>query len=477
MSLPLNKKILGAVGIFFGLSVLFRLPQWDSPLARSQDWLTAQALVVFKIWEQKGGPQKVFFTPDLQYPDSVSQKMSSIMVTHRVGTHAFYVSLPPGAYILGYGWCKLWGSFTPQALRGLSLLLHGLMAFSMAFLACSVLQIASLSIVASFFYLFTSGLWVHHGFTYFGEIVVQLFWIWELWILSELLQGKRVHPVMGVVAFLGSYTEFLGFLGALPIVFYGWRKKQKSLAISTFLGASIGIFLTLWQYSRVVGWENLISLYAHRLYERGGLGENPFCRLCLKTYHQIGEHLNALYFPLIVVGVIGFLVPPRGGRLGLPVRNWLWVGSLPPAGHFILFTQFTALHAYSLLKWAPIGIVITVALWQKKLLTYPRWILVLMGVLFVGWNFFHQRVREGKYVNLSYVQVGQYIGAHIPAGKPVFTNLYAHPVILYYAERNIEGLTMTPTHARALMRSRGWKEGYYLSLRGGKAIYVEKIQW
>ncbi|MGQ9863985.1 MAG: hypothetical protein ACUVRD_05850 [Bacteroidia bacterium] len=458
------------------MSVLFRLPQWDSPLARSQDWLTAQALMTFRIWDLKGGPQNVFFTPDLQYPDSISQRMSAIMVTHRAGSHAFYVSLPPGAYVLGYGWCKLWGGFTPQALRALSLLLHGLMALSMAFLARSLLSHSVfVAASASFLYLFTSGLWVHHGFTYFGEVVVQLFWIWELWILSELMQGKRVHPLLGSVGFLASYTEFLGFLGALPIVFLGWRKKQKSLAVSTLLGASLGIILTLWQYSSAIGWKNLVSLYVHRFYERGGLGENPFCRLCFKTYRQIGEHLNALYLPLLAVGVIGFLIPPRGVRLGSPVRNWLWISSLSPMGHFLIFTQFTALHAYSLLKWAPILIILVVWVWERKLLVYPVWALYVLGGAFGVWNFAHQQVREGKYVNLRYAHVGRYISTEIPPTVPVLTNSYPHPIMLYYAGRNVEGLISDTLEAKRCMHRFGWKEAYYIQ-QGRLGYQVKRLR-
>lgn len=367
--------------LLFVVSIFIRLDNLKAPLSRHHEWLTGHTLITLDIWEEEGLIDH-HFSPVYTYAGEGNRTRPMLGGIEDERGRMYYVSYPPFAFLMAYGYTQILGGQSVQNIRSLNLIIHLLCTIFIYFLVRGLSNDPPIdkfhlgAVFAGFLYLFSTGnLWMH-GNLYFVDMLVQLWIILSLWMTIRILRDqykseKWILLGLGLFFFLGTYTEwimlFLSFFTGISFLIYYFINKRR-IYLRSFLiigiSSSLALGTTVAQYSSIMGWDTFKAVSEIKYNERSGhnsAAESP-AELNLESdlaYEWIQNHIDngyliaenfvGIFFLLLIVALA---VPYTRKRMGKIKWAVLMIVPLFLAIllHYLLFFNFNALHDFSALK-------------------------------------------------------------------------------------------------------------------------------
>jgi len=460
-----NKLHLLAIAIIFTLficSIFVRDKELSAELSAENEWITSHILITNHIWEEGGGPSNYHFSPVYTFEGAGNKRIHSLGGVQDEKGDQYYVSYPPLAFIFAYYSTQLFGGSDIYSIRAVGLILH--------FFCCLLLYltfkklhnkkgdfiaISGLTVVA--LYLFSAGtLWMH-SILYFSDILVQLFVIWAIYLAvklfkSEVDKNKALLITIGIIIFLGCYTEwlavFLAFtLGITFLIFFFKSKKRKYLQAFLTVGfaAGLSVTTTILQYSSIAGFDSFKEVSLNKYDERSGHEEadisaagynldNP------ESFTLLNKHLTRNFWMaegvLVIVSILFVLFllwkktreKIKSVQLKIILISVLAVSIIL---HYYLFFNFNALHNFSNLKTGYFFIFITgifILLIEEGINIKMKAMLAVFVVLIIALKVpveldrFHTFCEESAHAHF-YKFSADYVNENAPDEVYVFNNL------------------------------------------------------
>lgn len=484
--------------VLVAVSVAVRVPGLARPLCEAHDWITAQSLIALDILDAEGLAVHRFAIPQT-YPGEANRHVrnAGIRLLDPQG-RGYYTSFPPLSIIAPHLVFRLTGS--PPTLVGLriwSLALHCIAAVFVFVLLRMVgrdrrrSDLAALAGAAVVLFL-APNLWYLCS-TYSWDT----FWhfLWAPWLVVALaLLGSEQEPRPGRLALLGAltfalvYSEFIGALCAATLAVLllarDPRRHRRTLGV---LAAAVAapLALTLVQYALLAGVGALRDTLVYAFQERSFLMASPKSRpqmvelgsaspvvLIARTYLRWFGPLLAL---LAVGAGLVAITRRHAGAAGDRVRRGEWdlvvLTAVPILLHHAVLLQWTARHAYSVVKTSFLLAVLT-AMVLGRLLDAEgarRWLGVaagaaLLGVLAISVRGF-QRDFAATGDAARYARVGAEIARRAGPDQVVLavSRVYVNPQIVYYARRNIQTVA-SADEARAWLLEHDRRSGMLVEI-------------
>ena len=485
------------LSILFSISIFVRWPHLNRPLSANYEWVTAHTLVTLQIWNVEG----IFahrFNPIYTFPNANDHHIKCPIsgVSDHAGNY-YYVSYPPFAFILPHVTFQTLGIYpTVPAIQTFNLALH-LLCCILLFLILIHLTSSSESkttwpaLVGASIYMFSPlNLW-HHANVYFADILVQLLFILDIYLLLRIFSApsknlKSSLAAIFVALFLTMYTEWLGFLLAFVVFLYALAQLKKHpaakpLAITCILCTLTVIALILIQYSSISGFDDFIDIAKNRYLERSGQsGRNQFYNL--DSYAYLGNLYLRNYFPIMVIIaillVLQFSLKTKltYDRLGFVTL----IALLPPLLHHLILLEFTLVHDLALVKTSVFFSILIGILFHNiaRATTSPSFqvtrsfsYFVVISMLGLSVYLYHGHVITPE--NFSLKELGQTIKDNSSPEDTIFfkttrtlgdfliqapVNFVIAPQIQYYSGRCIQ-VVPSLDEARAHLRTYNKKKG------------------
>lgn len=371
----LNKTILIFI-IGFIVSIFLRLPNFNQPFGRHHEWLTAHVLITNKIWFDKGISAS-YYSPIFKHDTSPFKEATIFNVLRDKEGYEYYISYPPFCFIASYIFFKL--SFIQPSILGIqvfSLILHFISSFLILLIGYLLANkkvkedFHIPSLLASFIYVFsTNNLWFHHN-VYFADMLAQPLFIGSTYLLIKLLkngfESKKELWALGIVNFLLVYTEWIGIFfdfTAVALLFLWHIKSIKKVWIYLSIISITGLLslgLTVYQYSRINGWDAFIETEMKKYEERSGKSDNSAYQVhsiknpyawdkladhYLKGYSNTFSYIK-ICFILFVIVIIVFRKTYLNGLKFMA----LLLAIIPILLHNYILFDFNATHDFSTLK-------------------------------------------------------------------------------------------------------------------------------
>lgn len=278
------------LGIFL-LSVLVRLPNFDRPLSKHHEFVTAVSLRVLDIWHEEGAAY-YGFNPVMNYPGEANKYINNWAsptgeMIDDAGNY-YYVSHPPMAYILPHAVFQLF-HVTPsvKAIEIFHLFVNLICAFFIYLIVCLLGQQKPFArvywsgIIGVLIYLFSQGvLWFQMN-TYMSDMLVHLFFVLNVYTILKLLMRKRFFSpkylvYYAILLFLMIYTSWLGVFFAFSVFTYSFIKLRNTkvyipLNLVTLFVTLFSLGLLYFQYKGIAGAEAYIHQMSNRMAVRGSL--------------------------------------------------------------------------------------------------------------------------------------------------------------------------------------------------------------
>lgn len=474
---PLTRRpsvlAFAALAVLVAVSFGLRLPRLDRPLSEPHDWITAQSLIALDILDAEGLARHSFAIPQT-YPGTANRyvRNAGIRLFDTAGV-GYYTSFPPLSIVVPHLVFRLLGG--PPTLTGLrlySLVLHGIAAvFVLALLRAmgrghAGREAGALAGAAVFLFL-APNLWY-----LFSTYSWDTFWhfLWAPWLVLalDLLESDRPsHPgrlaLLGGLTFALVYSEFIGALCAATLagllIIRGMRRHRWALGV---LAAAVAapLVLTLVQYSFLAGPGALRDALVYAFGERSFLMASPKSRpqmielgsasplvLIARTYLR-------WFGPLLTVVVAGGAIVALAGRRASSACRRVVSGewalivltAAPILVHHAVLVQWTARHAYSVVKTSFLLAVLTAMVFRR--LFDPgcarRWTAGAAGALLLVVLAHGIRGYRKDFTSAGdpsrFARLGAEIARQAGDGEVVFavSRFTVNPQVVYYARRNIQ---------------------------------------
>jgi hypothetical protein len=474
----INTRFLGQIillVLIFSISIIVRKPNFDKPIGRHHEWISAHTLITLKIWEHGSGPENYHFSPVYTFNDSLNKNIGILGgVVNEKGDY-YYVSYPPFAFQLPYYFFKATGMpMSVKSLQVFSYLIH---------FCCSILVFYFISLLINksiknefiwpawigfLLYVFSPGFLWFHSNVYFVDTLVQLFVIIQLISFYRILdKGKsanyRDFLFLFFASFLGVYTEWIslfvsfgfGLVLIFSIIFFKKFWYWKPLTLLT-LSAVLSLSMTIFQYSSIGGFDQLMEVSLHKYSIRSGYegvegSEHGFSMDNAESYSYLKGHMQKNFqFTFQVFWVFLFLTIVFAFVLkrGFSRKSFLLLGVLlfGIIIHHLLFFNFNVVHDFSTLK-TGLFIVLLSGVSSVTFIDFYnynrriKFIVLLILFVFIGVEIIQNVNRYKKDHNpaeLNYYayNVGNYIRQNVPKSELVFVDSWITPECMYYAERN-----------------------------------------
>tara|TARA_B110000037_G_scaffold223139_1_gene302756 strand:+ start:118886 stop:120520 length:1635 start_codon:yes stop_codon:yes gene_type:complete len=378
---------LGIIGFLFIISLQLRKDNLKAPLGRNHEWITAHSLITAEIWDKNGGPSNYGFSPVYTYNGTGNYHRRLMGGVTAENGDVYYTSYPPFAFIYLYYSSQLTGGPTVFSVRFASLSIHLISAILLFFLMGAIRpdpekkSLNFAGIIAAGLYLFAQGNLWFHGNLFFSDMVVQPFFIGGLLLSIRYLRNscnneKVILLLIFITFFLGTYTEWLSLFSAFftGLLFLGFAivKKQKKYLLPFFaiaVSSALALSLTIYQYSKVDGWEALKEQSEEKYEQRSGHAKdesiNPnfsihsgesftLLKSTFNSYYKSTENYIAIAFIIVVLLIILRRIK-RFSQHAIRLNfNWgillIVLMILPILLHYFLFYDFNTKHYFSGLK-------------------------------------------------------------------------------------------------------------------------------
>ena len=364
-----QKPILTICGLII-LSGLLRFHAFNSPVGGSHVWLSAHVVLTSLIWDSSGIDSHNF-SPVYTFPGIENENMRSLAsgISDTEGNY-YYVSYPPFSFLLAYIFFKVF-FLTPSliSLQLLNIFLQGVTAYLMYLTICELYHRNRNSFfppgtLASVFYIFsTQSMWCH-VYMYFADTLIQLLWSACILVSFIIFQREGVHKrplllIFGCINFLSVYTEWLGLFFSVLLFCYSTYKGFRNriyfrVALIVALSTALAIFLTLWQYSSIDGFQTLISASTDKYLDRSGISQNSLYYAKIDILRLLNHYwrLHKANLILILFFSMTSLVLLKGNKSsGLKDHLYLIIIiTLSILMHHAAFLEFSSMHDFSTLK-------------------------------------------------------------------------------------------------------------------------------
>lgn len=494
----------------FFVSVLIRLPNLDRPLSKHHEFNTAFFLIPMEIWADDGADVHGFLPP-YNYSNKADQHIPEpicIPFGEKKGTF-YYLSFPALSYLAPYYTFKGLGlSFTPWNLQVYNLTLHFLLII-LLFSALIPLFSYRSSLVATVLYLFAPGPMWYHGNGYTHHVFALIMLGSAVYFFFEFLKSEKYAHwhVLGfsISALLLVLSEWIGALFLFFIVLiclFQWKHKRfQLLALGAFLSGATGIIILLYQYHSFIGLENYLHYLQNRLTLRSGLSaENPgfFHALAQWFYWSLTSY--GVWLAALLVGLLlAMLQKSKWAQTNSSEKIAFLSIFLPIVTFHFVFSEFTAIHEYSVLYNGLIWAFLTAWLldrmdwkafatrpWMRfvlrkssSLIVFP---LVLLSVLqYYVINRPGDTAQNGDRYDQLLV-IGQTIQETAQPDERVFLLIadgsldFVNPQINFYAKRNFK-LVRSHNEIQEFMSEYGGQKAIIFSIENGEIVLVERLEF
>ncbi len=370
---------LVAVATAFLVSVAVRWPSLGRALSDGHEYETAFSLVA--VENQRAYPlTQTGLAIPFTYPGEANQVVSDqLLLLNDASGVGYYVNVPPFSTIVANGVMRLPGlPIVPETLRGLNLVFHFVASLLLFLVLLRLLRGSPWRTFSAFvgimFFMFNpAGLWFFsniYGWAFFWQYL----WVISLFILVQFMDAAaagRVPPALWIGLSIGifclAYTEVLGVLCVAMYVLclLARSRENRNYLVAALVGAAsaaLALGLTIFQYSRIAGFDALMEHYSHAFARRCLLAPADHLRILM---HYIIAHL----FLLVPLGCMWLLLLASGNRSSAAQSDrslWRWVLLLtaaPVVFHHLLFLQWTSVHSFSVLKAiVPLTILVSVVI-------------------------------------------------------------------------------------------------------------------
>jgi hypothetical protein len=494
--------------LLFSGSILLRERNIDKPLGRHHEWITAHTLVTLSIWEKEGLITH-HFSPIYTFSGKANTNLELLGGVKDQNGRCYYTSYPPFAFLLPYFIFHPLG-ITPNvmSLQLLGLVIHFICAFGIFLLLYQLYdkRIGKETFLPAFIafalYCYSYGnLWFHMNL-WFCDILMQVFFIYGTLLYCKIRNGTGTgihHILLGLVAFLAVYTEWLGLLMVIVFAISEGirilRKKTNYRLLIVLCGATLlALTLTIWQYSSINGLSAFLEAAKAKYLIRSGyqnrnISEYGFNILNPASYEKMDGNYNGNYLTLInLLGILGILfivisIYRRKYFVNQQERRVLFYIILPVVLHHVIFFNFNIVHDFSTLKTAFFLITLIAIFSQRILLFFSSlpvklsWIgsvglTVIIGIKCFESALLYKKNYDATLIMPPYEVLGQAIRAQAPVNELVIINGELCPELMYYSGRNM-AWTQDTTRARDFLSRGGYSKAFFFDIKSGvlKGVY------
>ena len=453
------------------LALLLRLPRMEE-IASTHDWLTSHTALVTRVW-QMTGLKANHYSLVTNWPNPSDRQVahgSASLLDEKGNT--YFLSFPPLAFYLSYLFFQLTGegaSILP--LRLLTMLTSSVGAWALARSIRSAWGGGGESrlpeLIAAGVFLLSPVSLHYFGAAYFSLILSIPMW---MWLVAAAIQPRPRVWLVGLASFTICYTDWLGYLAALPIALVWLRRREWRLVAALCVSAGLALSITLATYASIAGWLPMIQSAHTKYLMRAGLsGASNLSAFELITYLRILQHYYLSFAPLTIPFIwCGVCFAVGRGRPGppLPAAAWtlLFCLAVPVALDHLLLINHTANDRYTVLKSAPVlGVALAMCMtarpWKSR-----RWDAgCMLATLGLSLALYYRTPFDADPIAPEIARVVQY---QTGLDRVLFlqrNNLMkmAEPSLLLLAERNFH-MVGSINHARAELRRMGRAKGYYV---------------
>jgi hypothetical protein len=480
-----NKIYINAflVIAIFIISILVRLDNLTAPIGRHHEFITGHVMTTVSIFETNG-LAKHYFSPVCTFSNEgdLALNRTGILgdkIKDKNG-YNYYTSYPPFCFLFPYFIFKAVGTeCSIIAIRVLGLINNfvcGLLIFliiNRVFDKSCKKEVYFPAYIAYFVYIFSAGnLWFHAN-VWFADILVHLFILSSLYLFTFIIGApssnmKRKAFLLFIFTFFGVYTEYLalflaGFMGLFFLIKSFSNKKFTIYFVSIGLASVMSIGLTVYQYTRISGFDELKRVSNDKYELRSGrshdfqmAGEATlYSSWALKKFwnnYTVNYGLTMLFFFAgLVTILVMLLINTEIKRITIKLSQFLIpiFLFLSILAHHYLFFNFSATHDFSTFKTsmvASICIGIAIALLYNfininKVKNWAIGVICLFSILFFSFsldNYYNVNCNNKE--SLMQKAVGDAVLKYANDDQVVFTDQYQTPVIDWYAKRNVVGI-------------------------------------
>lgn len=485
----------------FIISVIVRLPNLDRPLSKHHEFNAALVLIPIDNWNQSS-PLDFNYGPVMSYQNENDLYINNITIdfTEKNGSY-YYLSFPVLTYLIPYLAFQIGLPATPLGLQILNMILHLVCAY-LLFKTVSFITKESLSseksttvaLLTSAIYIFSpTPLWFHgNGYTH--HTLVILFLLYSIYVTLKIFYSQTKptlsHLIQLFIALsLAMLTAWIGFLLSAVIcvlVLLKIKKNKKILLVfAVSFIAAIGSFsFTIWHYSSIVGYDNLIIYFDNRFFTRTTFDDNDSG--FFQTVYSISKWYVIGYLPILLFVIYQF-ISRKTFRLKISnrERTFFWITISLAFSHHILLGNFTAAHNYSVLV---DGIFISVLggiLFNEFLSSLASFRTKFIGVLLlftmcIGQYYFINRPGETSQNGDSYSNyqdIGDYMRINSTKDDVLFTiglDEKPAPQVIYYAKRNFYQLNDLK-EVQKIINEKSIKRAKVFTIKNMKVQKLESI--
>ncbi len=366
----------------------------------------SQIIQMIEVWEAEGIVYHKFagihtYTDEADknihyYPRLVSPKGDN-----------YYISYPPFSFILAYFFIKLFHlPINSGSLWLLNILLLWIASFytlkilSKYYTKNTLLQVSPLLVM-----LFLPSSLRLHSEVYFAEsLAASLLPIW-FWYFTAYLEKRKSFFILIFLSFIIAYTDWLGvILAVLSSIYLLFKNKKLELvSVSIFSMAILAMGLYFFQYSLLVGWDEIYDAFIERYNSRSGLREQEV--VAGDTVFKKGfgtilfEKLKNAFFITPILFLFFFLVIIFRKTESLQNSSDFPLGLLiiVIAVNQLVFLNFSLLHQYTFARWELVVAILWVVVAKKLTISKNgNWVVVSMTVVNVVANSTFYNLLVGK---------------------------------------------------------------------------------
>mgnify|MGYP003328592416 CR=1 FL=1 len=493
------KKIFSPLFIILILwltSVAIRIPQLNRPLSKHHEFTTALVLRIMYNWNEQG-IVNLNFNPAVNYRGDANKFINN-QSTENYDKHgnSYYLSYPPGAYLIPYlvmgGWIH---PLDALSLQMFNLLLHLIECFLLWQIILLLTknsihqQKANLiALIAVIVHLFSPCLLWFHSNCYMVDMPAVTLFLWcvFLWLkfTTPDFNPKYFHFILLFLSsFIFSYTEYLGVAFAGTVFLYSvFRRKYFLLSSVTILGSVAALTLTLFQYTLISGWSDLVHFIQYRYGVRSGyefessISESIF--LYFAEWMQVGWNYVTGFLPWLIALSVLFFVQ-RKHLSQIPLKKILfWLG-VPVLIHHIVFLN-ASLYDFQAMKASPlIALLISFLFFVNE----KKWFRFSLAASVAFSIFIFEIINSPGKVSLidddfvnydEFAYQGDFIRKNSSPDEVVFLKwIDDEPQLIWYAKRNMRTI-FNDDEAISFLQKHNLKHGVIFTFDRGQLIRLEQ---
>ncbi len=338
-------------------------------------------LTALEIWQEKGLSES-HYSPIQTYSNE-GDKFNTpyVRVEDKEGNN-FYVSYPPFAFLFAHAFFTSTGIYPSHLpLQALNIFLHLLSALLLYLVICfhshKAWQSLFLPAIVGFAaYLFLPVVLYAHTQVFFPDMMGNLLWIAGIYAALKVFhqQDKKHFSLLGILIFLGVYSEWICALFAFAVGLSAWVFHReflswKKILIVAVIASGFSLALCVIQYSSISGLEDFLKALKGRFGERSGfLGEyysgkdaNMYSATAwLAVARNFHSSFYAIgYFTLATFAAVLVLQKLSLRKLSKQTKLLLALTFIPALLHFFLLFNFNTIHYHA---YAKFGIPLCIAL-------------------------------------------------------------------------------------------------------------------